>query len=883
VAAGERGVAIGGNVHGNISTGDTIIHELPPQVLELFARQFGFDPAAPDAEALRSYFNNVILERHSKISFLFIRPETGRVYTEADIETVFVPLHMTDPDALERQTLLARRLERFDVRREVEEAARPITLPEVIRKYPCFLLRGKPGCGKTTLLRHIALAFARGEQAEKLGWEGPPLLPLLVPLRNFGAFLRRRASRYVEPQPRALLEYLEEHLRGAGVRFAPDFLRDRLEAGQCFLLLDGLDEASGTLESGGDLREEVARQVAAFIRRYLPRGNRFGLASRPRAYQDHSTLRQLLPYPKVCDVLDLDADGYRRLITNLLTVLIGDAAEGQAEAEDLCARIAPNRHLVDLAGNPLLCTTLVLVYKYRGRRLPERRVDVLHEIVTLLLGRWEEERRDVTSPDELARLGTSAATTEQAIQFRRRALTALAWAMQEQATPELSTAAAAQVLARFYCEEERTEPATAEKWARTFLEVAHERSGLFIAVDEGLHTFSHQAFREYLAATHLVNAGESRLLEELLRHAPAPDEWWEQVLLLAGAHPELGSGAAGRLVEALLEKDDVEHAYLAARCAQDMTDKLPGAQRKRLQDWLLAAMRDGARPARERVRAGDALALAGDPRFRANAWFLPDEPLLGFVEIPAGPFTMGTRQEDIPALLKRLGGSREWYEQEVPQHQFTLPGYYIARYPVTVAQWRAFVKDSGHEPEDPDSLRGVDNHPVVRVTWYEAIAYCRWLTGKLRDWKETPEPLAALLRDEGWEITLPSEAQWEKAARGTDGRVFPWGDDPDPVRANYADTGIETTIAVGCFPGGASPYGVEDLSGNVWEWCRTKWQGSYRDYRDDNRLEGRYARVLRGGAFNSVARRVRCACRSWDDPDDRLSYIGFRLVASPGS
>jgi formylglycine-generating enzyme required for sulfatase activity len=202
---------------------------------------------------------------------------------------------------------------------------------------------------------------------------------------------------------------------------------------------------------------------------------------------------------------------------------------------------------------------------------------------------------------------------------------------------------------------------------------------------------------------------------------------------------------------------------------------------------------------------------------------------------------------------------------------------------VTVAQWRAFVKDSGHEPEDPDSLRGVDNHPVVRVTWYEAIAYCRWLTGKLRDWKETPEPLAALLRDEGWEITLPSEAQWEKAARGTDGRVFPWGDDPDPVRANYADTGIETTIAVGCFPGGASPYGVEDLSGNVWEWCRTKWQGSYRDYRDDNRLEGRYARVLRGGAFNSVARRVRCACRSWDDPDDRLSYIGFRLVASPGS
>ncbi len=866
-AAGRRGVTIGGSVSGSlITTGDTVIHELPPQVLELFARHFGFDPAAPDAEALRSYFNNVVLERHSKLSFLFIRPETGKVYTEADIETVFVPLHMTDPDALERQARLARRMERFEAQREVEEAARPITLPQVIHRYPCFLLRGKPGCGKTTLLRHIALAFARGEQGEKLGWEGPPLLPLLVPLRNFGAFLRRRASRYVEPQPRALLEYLEEHLQGAGVRFAPDFLTRRLEAGQCFLLLDGLDEASGTLESGGDLREEVARQAAAFIRRYLPRGNRFGLASRPRAFQDDGTLRQLLPQPKVCDVFDLDADGYRRLITNLLIVLTGDPAAGQSEAEDLCARIAPNRHLADLAGNPLLCTTLVLVYKYRGRQLPERRVDVLHEIVTLLLGRWEEERRDVTSPDELARLGTAAATTEQAIQFRRRALTALAWAMQEQAAPELPAAAAAQVLARFYCDEERTEAATAERWARTFLEVAHERSGLFIAVDEGLHTFAHQAFREYLAATHLVNAGEPRLLEELLRHAPAPDEWWEQVLLLAGAHPELGSGAAGRLVEALLEKGDVQHAYLAARCAQDMTDKLPGAQRKRLQDWLLAAMRDKARPAKERARAGDALALAGDPRFRADAWHLPDEPLLGFVEIPAGPFTMGTRKEDVAALLERFGGDREWYKGETPQHQVTLPRYYIARYPVTVAQWRAFVEESGHRPEDADSLRGVDNHPVVWTWEDEAVKYSQWLTEKLREWEGTPEPLGRLLRERGWVITLPSEAQWEKAARGTDGRVFPWGNDPNPKRANYNATGIETTSAVGCFPGGASPYGVEDLSGNVWEWCRTKWQDSYKNYRDDNRLEGRDLRVVRGGAFFDGGRLVRCACRDGGDP-----------------
>jgi len=686
-AATTGGVAVAGDVQGGIS----VVNKLPPQVLELFARQFGFDPTAPDAVALKTYFEHVILERHSKLSFLFIRPDTGKVYTEADVESVFVPLRMSDPDATKRQAGLARRMERFDrLPDELAQAARPVTLPEILKKHPCFLLRGKPGCGKTTLLRHVALAFARGEQAEKLGWDGPAPLPLLVSLRNFGAFLKRRAGRYVEPQPRALLEYLEDHLRGAGVRFSPDFVTRRLDEGRCFLLLDALDEASGELDGGGDLRAAVARQVSSFMRHYMPRGNRFALSSRPRAFRDEGSMRRALPQPKVCDVFDLDAGGYRRLITNLLAVLTGDAATGRAEADDLAARIAPNRHLSDLAGNPLLCTTLVLVYKYRGRKLPERRVDVLHEIVTLLLGRWEEERRDVSSPGELARLGTSAPSTEQAIQFRRRALVALAWHMQEENAPEVPSAVAVQTLARFYCDEERADQAQAKKWARAFLDVAHERSGLFIAVDEGLHAFAHQAFREYLAATHLVNAGEARLVEQVLSHAPEPDDWWEQALLLAGAHPEQSSGAAGRLVRELLAKGRLDYAHLAALFAQDMTDKLPGAQRKELQDWLMAAMRDEARAPRERAQAGRALALAGDPRpgVGLHSSGLPD---VVWCEVPAGSFIMGTRAEDIPALEKKLGGEREWYEWETPQHEVNVPAFRIGKYPVTNAQYAAFA------------------------------------------------------------------------------------------------------------------------------------------------------------------------------------------------
>ena len=277
----------------------------------------------------------------------------------------------------------------------------------------------------------------------------------------------------------------------------------------------------------------------------------------------------------------------------------------------------------------------------------------------------------------------------------------------------------------------------------------------------------------------------------------------------------------------------------------------------------------------ERAAAGNTLAQLGDPRFRPEAWFLPSEPLLGFVEIPAGPFRMGSD----PALDPLA------YADEGPQHEITLPRYYIARYPVTVAQFRAFVDDTGHTPENEGSLRGLPNHPGVWVSWLDALTYCEWLTERLREWGGTPEPQATLLRQEGWCVTLPSEPEWEKAARGIDGRVYPWGNDPDLNRANYGGTGIVTTSAVGCFPGGASPYGVEEMSGNVWEWTRSVW-GPYpyptdaagraaREY-----LEAREGvrRVRRGGAFFSSPRSVRSAVRLGSGPYPHGGGMGVRGV-----
>jgi formylglycine-generating enzyme required for sulfatase activity len=172
---------------------------------------------------------------------------------------------------------------------------------------------------------------------------------------------------------------------------------------------------------------------------------------------------------------------------------------------------------------------------------------------------------------------------------------------------------------------------------------------------------------------------------------------------------------------------------------------------------------------------------------------------------------------------------------------------------------------------------------VVKVTWHDALAYCKWLTETLEAWEETPEPLATLLREKSWVVTLPSEAEWEKAARSSDGRRYPWGEDPDPNRANYDETGIDTTSAVGCFPGGKSPYGIEDLSGNVWEWTRSHWKGypyNPADGRENLDAGNDIRRVLRGGAFYLSTWLVRCASRDFITPGNRYWSLGFRVVVS---
>ena len=279
-----------------------------------------------------------------------------------------------------------------------------------------------------------------------------------------------------------------------------------------------------------------------------------------------------------------------------------------------------------------------------------------------------------------------------------------------------------------------------------------------------------------------------------------------------------------------------------------------------------------------------AAAPADLPGFRADAWFLPDDALLGFAEIPAGPFLMGAD----PAADAQAFDNERWPGAS-GRGTVDLPAYLVGRYEVTVAQFAAFAAAAGFAA-DPRAFAAPPDHPVAHVSWSDALAYCRWLDAEMRDAPQTPAALADRLTA-GWQVTLPSEAQWEKAARGTDGRRYPWGAemrrDRAAPRAGTAETRRDraaprgAAAPVGSVPCPECPWGLLDMSGNVWEWTRSP----HRPYPFDAAARGDLAAdalwVMRGGSYTDPARNRRTTTRGAADPGARRPFIGFRVALSP--
>jgi formylglycine-generating enzyme required for sulfatase activity len=831
-----------------------------------------------------------------------------------DLEEVYITLDAVQKRAVEPAELeseLARiaghvpgdKAWRAEVLRE-REVEVVLSVNQALAGHPRLVVLGAPGSGKTTFLNYLALTYARdlrdrpGLVAERLGLEDKDerRLPVLLPLRNFARHLSATREDAGLDGPRFLLDYLSDYFAAQEIALPPDFFRAALEAGEAAVLLDGLDEVANL-----DLRRRVARITEAFTRRYTR--NRFVVTSRIVGYTGAARLGE----EYLCaTVRDFDRAAVARFVRNwslaVEVALAGRrsptierrAADGAA---GLLAAIQGNERVRDLAVNPLLLTVIALVHRYRAK-LPERRAELYEECIEVLLGYWDEARG--VHGYALPGLALDAGD-------KRSLLEPVAFWMQERALREIDREMLLRRLRELFLplsDDKRQ----AGKRAEAFVALINARSGLLQERGLGVYSFSHLTFQEYLAARAL--AGREDFIDCALGVA-GDDSWREVLLLAAGYLSTQGVERVTTYVRALMdhdvEPDPYHNLVLAADCLRDVgrarvTGDLWGEVTRRLQRDMTADGSTGqARaPVARRVAAGNALGRVGDPRFKGSSL----EPEL--ITVPAGEFWMGSE-------------TKAAWGDEKPAHRLFLPEFQVARFPVTNAQYKLFVGDAGYErqhfwtkagwawrhgefgekpekyPHDvwqkfvlgrksfghPEGWEDGQypperaNHPVVSVTWFEVLAYCRWLA------QVTGRP-----------YRLPSEAEWEKAARGAgDRREYPWGPRFDPAKANLSlgDEQVGGTSPVGIYPGGASPDGVEDLSGNVWEWTHSLWGKEDRtvpdfgypydpeDGREDEEVEG--YRVLRGGSWAlNIGRDARCSVRPNRHPAYFYYHYGFRVV-----
>ncbi|MEZ4729555.1 MAG: SUMF1/EgtB/PvdO family nonheme iron enzyme [Caldilineaceae bacterium] len=785
------------------------------------------------------------------------------------------------------------------VEAEPVEAERTlIDMNELLPLGPRLMIVGGPGSGKTTYLHLIAATLATAlhtgatalvEQA--LGLTAPLPLPIFVSLSEYNRY-RKEAPGAGDARHGTLTAFISHALirQEAALGLPSDFFERLLMQGHsCILLLDGLDEVA-------DERERwLVRQAVEDV------ANNNGLRQivvtcRTRAHRGETVLPETF---RVAEVQPMTDEQVAALAARWCA-----AAYHPLEAEEETRRLQAAIHHLEalrtarreppLVESPLLVTIVAIVH-YNQRRLPDERAELYEKCVDVLLA--EKHHPTSQSTFELADWGGSLAE-------KRALLAALAFQMMSAGEAAGRTVDEEQLcawlrppLARKHGED-KVESALA-----TFIQAMRERGSL---LDErgGQYRFLHLTFQEFLCAFYLVES--LREIDKMVGFLTAEERftqsWWRETTLLTVGYLGLRSqdnalALVRRLATSVAQGEaELAAAELAAGALLELDSRdaetLAVLKPRLLRLFEPTLVANGAL----RGAAGQVLGRLGDPRPGVGVKDgLPD---LAWAPVAAGPFIMGSdKAQDTLA-----------HDSEMPQFTCDLlrRPYQISRYPITVAQYRCFIKAGGYgvaaywqeaaaqglwrqgqlrmrtwsterreyveewanAPADYGANFTVANHPQVGVSWYEALAFCRWVAA------QTGKP-----------IRLPTEAEWERAARHTDGRIYPWVNRGNPTeRCNTGDTGIGSTAAVGAFPGGHAECGAADMSGNVWEWCNTQWRENYEAYaaQVDDDPAGDARRVVRGGSFAYSQDFVRCAFRLWCSPDRRFDHYGFRVVCAPG-
>ena len=721
-------------------------------------------------------------------------------------------------------------------------------LLQTIRAHDRLLVLGEPGMGKTVAMERIVWETAQADE---------PVVPIFVPLLYFQGTDLAESIRIALNETRRLAFDNLKSVRA--------FLRET----KCLILFDGLNEVPGKQ------REQVVGAIANLMREYPE--HRYVVTSRSQdeLWRKLRSSELIQDAVVVQNISDEQAQGY-------LEAHLGRQT-GQALYNQL------DDSLKALARTPLLLK-LIKDACQGSDKLPHNRGELFDKFVMNKLLEREQKLELVETPD-----------------VKKKALAHLAFALQ--------------LNRQLACDREWVEKVLVEKGlgvkTDTLLKEAFLHGLLFQQTLPGkqLLRFVHQSVQEYFVALMLLsevsiekNANviqvASRRLSKHNLSIWAKDTWWlESFVQLAGLVDDVdwlvrkvvnvspwlawwcvqegGSvqESTERMIEVrsidLLNSNDVMERRESVRTLARM--KNPRAiepllvalgdedeEVVRIGNLELIELGDAVRP---NVSAGlkskDKKIRLGCIRYLGtqsdNTYFsnLISE-LVGqqMLWVPPGGFLMGSDKS------KHSGAG----ENELPQHSLYLPGFWIGRYPVTVAQWRDFVLGWEYDAADRRSYLGADDHPAMIISWSDAMAYCDRL--RMRS---------------GLPVTLPSEAEWEKTARGTDGRIYPWGNNFDKNKCNSHESEINGTTQIGQYsPVGDSPYGCADMAGNIWEWTRSRYS-HYPYDPDDGREELSYggSRILRGGSFGNFSSDVSTTVRYGFDYSNREIYAGFRVVISP--
>ena len=775
------------------------------------------------------------------IDLLGMQVKDGRAVR---ISNVYVPLTTAASDRQGKEK------RSHSIREELDSTDRemPQLLLELLDRNSLYV-SGAAGSGKSTFCRWVAcLACADSVPSHQVCPDEDHLaepypesfrgrLPLLVRLRDFWDVLPKTPGRQdlsAAELSDALADWFGQRKPGG---LEALHAKAHLKNGSALLILDGVDEVPITVGEGrGQARPRamLLSGLSAAMAAWTDQGNRVLVTSRPYGLTETETKRLGL---KQASINDLDAELQQLLIRRWFHCLMENAEEAEATAEGMWQHVRALQGIAELASNPLLLTAMCIIY-HEGKRLPQDRHDLYDRIVkTVLYGRYPSD------PVE--------------IDLVRNRLAVVAYGMHtgeglgEQRTEpqaELTVSEIDQIIQVYQDQKSWTE--TGYKGAIEAREQLLTRTGLLLPRGERQAGFYHLTLQDFLAAQRLLDLHEETLLE-VFRERGAVAEWRSTLSFVCGAQlakhssPHRTITLLSRLVESL-HQDDLRLGVVLGDCLQLLLKR--GV---RLKDEAVNIFRDFCVSAinrevvlQERFQLAIALGRVGDPRIETDI-----RNPAAYVEVPAGTY--------------RVGGDPETYETLDETTFEVRKPFLLSRYPVTNAQYALFIEECGYgqrkwwsdagwkwrEQEDVkepeywhDATWNSPNKPVVGVSYWEAEAFAKWAEG-----------------------FLPSEQQWEAAARGPEGLEYPWGNKWEDGICNNVQAGLGGTSPVGLFPRSRSrDLELEDMAGNVSEWCDSDYQ------------EGSEGRVLRGGSFVDAARVARSANRGGYHPTVRSDVVGFR-------